>query len=90
MAILLHLVPTPGAAAETLKQAEADLRAAVTLAPTQASAWSTLSHLNDQKPDYVEAKIERSAPTKRTPYLSVADQILWRLYATSYDLDQTA
>jgi len=87
---LLHLVPTPAAAAETLKQAEADLRAAVTLAPTQASAWSTLSHLNDQKPDYVEAKIDAQRAYEADAYLSVADQILWRLYATSYDLDQTA
>ena len=87
---LLHLVPTPAAAAETLKQAEADLRAAVTLAPTQASAWSTLSHLNDQKPDYVEAKIDAQRAYESDAYLSVADQILWRLYATSYDLEQTA
>ena len=87
---LLHLVPTPAAAAETLRQAEADLRAAVTLAPSQASAWSILSHLNDQKPDYVEAKIDAQHAYEADAYLSVADQILWRLYATSYDLEQTA
>jgi len=87
---LLHLVPTPAAAAETLRQAEADLRAAVTLAPSQASAWSILSHLNDQKPDYVEAKIDAQRAYEADAYLSVADQILWRLYATSYDLEQTA
>src|SRR5260370_24224252 len=73
-----------------MKQAEEDLRDAVALAPSLASAWSALSHLNYQKPDYVEAKIDAQRAYEADAYLSVADQILWRLYATSYDLEQFA
>jgi len=73
-----------------MKQAEADLRDAVALEPSLASAWSALSHLNYQKPDYVEAKIDAQRAYEADAYLNVADQILWRLYATSYDLEQFA
>src|SRR5260370_13988367 len=69
-----------------MKQAEEDLRDAVALAPSLASAWSALSHLNYQKPDYVEAKIDAQRAYEADAYLSVADQILWRPHATSYDL----
>ncbi len=73
-----------------LNQAEADLRDAVALAPALASAWSTLSHLNYQKPDFVEAKIDAQRAYEADAYLSVADQIVWRLFTTSYDLEQFA
>src|SRR5207249_4491044 len=71
-------------------EAAADLREAVALAPGLASAWSTLSHLNYQKPDFVEAKIDAQRAYEADAYLSVADQIVWRLYTTSYDLEQFA
>jgi serine/threonine-protein kinase len=87
---LLRLAPTPAATANLLKQAEADLRAAVALTPTQASAWSVLSHLDYQKPDYIQAKIDAQRAYEADAYLSAADQILWRLYVTSYDLEQFA
>ena len=87
---LLRLVPTSTAAADLLQTAEEDLRAAVSLAPGQASAWNTLSVLNYQKPDFVEAKIDAQRAYEADAYLSTADQILWRLYTTSYDLEQFA
>ena len=87
---LLHLAPTPTAAADLLGRAEEDLRTVVSLAPGQASAWNTLSHLNYQKPDFVEAKIDAQRAYEADAYLSAADQILWRLYTTSYDLEQFA
>jgi serine/threonine-protein kinase len=80
----------PGELPELLKLAEGDLRSAVGLEPDLASAWSTLSHLNYEKPDYVEAKIDAQRAYEADAYLSVADQVLWRLYATSYDLEQFA
>lgn len=80
----------PGELPGLMKQAETDLRAAVALTPSLASAWSALSHLNYQKPDYVEAKIDAQRAYEADAYLNVADQILWRLYATSYDLEQFA
>src|SRR5438874_1789967 len=85
---LLRLAPTPTASADLLRRAEADLRAAVSFAPSQASAWNMLSLLNYQKPDFVEAKIDAQRAYEADAYLSVADQILWRLYTTSYDLEQ--
>jgi len=87
---LLRLGPTPIANADLLRRAEEDLRAAVSLAPSQASAWNMLSLLNYQKPDFVEAKIDAQRAYEADAYLSVADQILWRLYTTSYDLEQFA
>src|SRR2546422_2252803 len=47
--------------------------------PARASAWSTLSHLDYQKADYVAAKIAAQRAYEADAYLSVADQILWRL-----------
>jgi len=86
----LRLASTPTAAADLLRKAEADLRTAVLLAPGQATAWNMLSHLDYQKPDYVEAKIDAQRAYDADAYLAVADQILWRLYTTSYDLEQFA
>ena len=47
-----------------------------------------LSLLNYQKPDFVEAKIDAQRAYEADAYLNAADQILWRLYTTSYDLEQ--
>jgi len=86
----LRLTPTPTAAAELLRSAEGDLRDAVSVSPGQASAWNMLSLVNYQKPDFVEAKIDAQRAYEADAYLSSADQILWRLYTTSYDLEQFA
>ena len=87
---LLHLTPTPAAAAALLRSVEDDLRTAVSLAPGQANAWYVLSLVNYQKPDFVEAKIDAQRAYEADAYLNAADQILWRLYTTSYDLEQFA
>jgi len=87
---LLRLTPTPAAAARLLTDAEADLRMSVQLAPGRAGAWSTLSHLDYQKPDFAGAKIDAQRAYEADAYLSVADQILWQLFTTSYDLEQFA
>jgi tetratricopeptide (TPR) repeat protein len=70
-----------------LHDAEADLRLAVSISPTNASAWSTLSHLHYQKPDFVEAKLAAQRAYEEDAYLSAAPDIVWRLYTTSYDLE---
>ena len=87
---LLHLAPTPAGVAALLRTAEDDLRSAVSVAPGQANAWYVLSLVNYQKPDFVEAKIDAQRAYEADAYLSAADQILWRLYTTSYDLEQFA
>jgi len=86
----LRLTPTPAAVADLLRSAEGDLRDAVSVSPGQASAWNMLSLVNYQKPDFVEAKIDAQRAYEADAYLSTADQILWRLYTTSYDLEQFA
>jgi tetratricopeptide (TPR) repeat protein len=87
---LLHLAPTPAGVAALLRTAEDDLRTAVSVAPGQANAWYVLSLVNYQKPDFVEAKIDAQRAYEADAYLNAADQILWRLYTTSYDLEQFA
>ncbi len=87
---LLHLAATPAGLAALLRTAEDDLRSAVSVAPGQANAWYVLSLVNYQKPDFVEAKIDAQRAYEADAYLSAADQILWRLYTTSYDLEQFA
>jgi tetratricopeptide (TPR) repeat protein len=87
---LLSLEPDPTRAASLLRDAEGDLRAAVSISPTNASAWSALSHLHYQKPDFTEAKLAAQRAYEEDAYLSAAPDIVWRLYTTSYDLEDFA
>jgi serine/threonine-protein kinase len=87
---LLSLEPDPTRAAALLRDAEADLRTAVSISPSNASAWSTLSHLEYQKPDLTEAKLAAQRAYEEDAYLAVAPDIVWRLYTTSYDLEDVA
>jgi len=84
---LLSLEPDPSRASALLRSAEADLRSAVSISPTNASAWSALSHLHYQKPDFTEAKLAALRAYEEDAYLSAAPDIVWRLYTTSYDLE---
>jgi tetratricopeptide (TPR) repeat protein len=84
---LLRLAPDPKDAAVLLRDAEGDLRAAVRFDPSLASAWSTLSHLDNQKTDVVQAKIDAQRAYEADAYSS-ADVVLWRLFLASYDLEQ--
>jgi TolB-like protein len=67
--------------------AEADLRGSVRVNPEQASAWTTLSHLLINKPAMGEAKLAALRAYEADPYLSNANVTLWRLFTTSYDLE---
>ncbi len=85
---VLRLEPDPTEAERLLEGAEEDLRAAVRDDPTRASAWNILSMIHSQKPDPVEAKIAARRSYEEDAYLRGAENVLWRLYATSYDLEQ--
>lgn len=87
---LLSLEADPPRAAALLRDAEADLRAAVSISPSNAAAWSALSHLQYQKPDFTEAKLAAQRAYEEDAYLSAAPDIVWRLYTTSYDLEDVA
>jgi hypothetical protein len=55
--------------------------------PTRASAWNALSAVYSQKDDNSKAKIAAQRAYEEDAYLTGTDQVLWRLYATSYDLE---
>ena len=86
--LLQGLVPDPNEAAELLRTAEEDLRQATTLDPGRATAWNALSRLLYRKYNRVEANLYAQRAYGEDTYLSSAPEILFRLYATSWDLEQ--
>jgi serine/threonine-protein kinase len=85
---LLGLAPDPTESAELLRTAEEDLRQATTIDPSLASAWNVLSSLLYQKFNRVESNLAARRAYEEDAYLAAAPDIIWRLYATSYDLEQ--
>jgi TolB-like protein/tRNA A-37 threonylcarbamoyl transferase component Bud32 len=73
---------------DRMNQAEKDLRAAVAVNPTQAGALNVLSLIQQQHQDIVEAHALAQRAYEADAYLTAAPDILWRLYVTSYDLEQ--
>jgi tetratricopeptide (TPR) repeat protein len=72
-----------------LRAAETDLRAAIKINPTQAGALYVLSQIQYQKgAGAIEAYNLAQRAYEADAYLTAAPQILWGLYATSYDLGQ--
>ena len=86
---LLRLAPGPQEAAGVLRDAEQDLQAAVRLDPSLASAWASLSHLHAAKSDLVQAKLDAQRGYEADAYYNTS-AVVWRLYTTSYDLEQFA
>jgi tetratricopeptide (TPR) repeat protein len=84
---LLDLEPDPVAADRLFEKAETDLRQAIAMDQEQAGAWAILSHLLLNKAETAEAKMAASRAYQADAYLRSADAILWRLYTTSYDLE---
>ncbi len=84
----LGLEPDSKRAEQLLSVAESDLVAATQANPAQVGAWNILSVLYYQKQDNVQANWAARRAYEADAYLSAADQVLWRLYATSYDLEQ--
>jgi hypothetical protein len=71
-----------------VREAEKDLRAAIAANPTQAGALNVLSAIQYVKFDEVESHNLAQRAYEADAYLTAAPDILWRLYATSYDLEQ--
>lgn len=72
---------------QLFQDAERDLQASVDLNPGQASAWTTLSHLLINKPSPAEAKLAALRAYEADPYVTNANVTVWRLFLTSYDLE---
>ncbi len=88
---LLALDPYPLTPNQLLDSAEADLRAgADSTNPNRASAWSLLSHLEARKSDPAAGKIAAYNALESDPYLTDANEVLYRLFSMSVDLEDPA
>jgi eukaryotic-like serine/threonine-protein kinase len=76
--------------ADLVRSAEEDLSAAIAVNPTQAGALERLSAFQYLKQNPIESLNFAQRAYEADAYLSAAPQILWRLYVTSYDLEQFA
>jgi eukaryotic-like serine/threonine-protein kinase len=85
---LLGIAADPVQAKALLKSAQEDLETSVKINPSQAGAWSTLSHLYNQTGDQVDVKLAARRAYEEDAYLSNVDVILSRLFYSSYDLAQ--
>jgi TolB-like protein/tRNA A-37 threonylcarbamoyl transferase component Bud32 len=83
-----NLAANPAEEKVLLRDAEADLLRATEINPGQANAWNVLSELDYRKPEpEVElANIHARRALEADAYLAAADEVLWRLFATSYDV----
>ena len=84
---LNNLGGSPAESVKLFADAEKDLRASVEQNPAQASAWTMLSHLLINKPALGEAKLAAMRAYTADPYLTNANVTVWRLFSTSYQLD---
>jgi serine/threonine-protein kinase len=84
----LGLAKNTREADQLLSDAERDLKSAVETDPTLADAWGTLSAVYNQKDQLTDAKLAAQKAYDQDAFLTETDQLLWRLYATSYDLEQ--
>jgi tetratricopeptide (TPR) repeat protein len=78
----------PREAEEAFRQALADLEEATSLDPSLAEAWSILSVVYSEQADNTEAKLAARRALEADEFLQDAADVYFRLYATSYDLEQ--
>jgi serine/threonine-protein kinase len=83
---LLNLTSEPGEAERLLEQAEEDFHAATAADPTQASAYSSLSHLLMNQGRTAQAKLAAEKSFEADPWLLNANSTVLRLFQTSLDL----
>jgi len=84
---LMGLEPDHARAEALLDAAERDLRTATEIEPLQANAWNVLGHLYYQLDDIVQANLAARQAYEADAFLTSAPDILWRLWSTSYDLE---
>jgi serine/threonine-protein kinase len=88
---LLGLDPYPLTTRQLLEAAEADLRAGGdSTNANRASAWSLLSHLEARKGDPAAGKLAALKAYEADPYLTDANDVLYRLFSNSVDLEDGA
>ncbi len=82
------LAPDARDAQRLLDGAEQDLRAAVAVEPTRAEAWNTLSRVQYGRLNVVESNLAARRAYEADAYLTSAPAVLYRLFVTSYDMEQ--
>jgi len=82
------LAPGPRESEEAFQSAMADMEEATRLDPSLAEAWMILSLLHSEQADNTEAKLAARRALEADEFLRSADEVYFRLYATSYDLEQ--
>lgn len=87
---LLGVTADPEEAQALLRNARGDLEAAVDTDPSLASAHSTLSHLYYQTGELTQACLAAQLAYEADAYLDLANEILWRLFTTSFDTERLA
>jgi eukaryotic-like serine/threonine-protein kinase len=85
---LQGLEPEPARSDALFRAARADLERAVQMEPALASAHATLSHLYLNVPDMPAAVLAARRAYEEDAYLENADAVIWRLVASSYNLEQ--
>ena len=85
---LMGLEPDAAKAEALLNSAKEDLEAATRANPAQAGAWASLSHLYNQTGNGTDVNIAAQRALEADAFLSNADQVLNRLFLSSYDLNQ--
>jgi serine/threonine-protein kinase len=85
---VMGLATDPAEAADLVRLAEADLKQATSIESDRSSAWATLSLLLYRRYDAADAKLAAQRAYEADAYLRAAPEILYRLYATSWDLEQ--
>ncbi|HYT82406.1 MAG TPA: hypothetical protein VEK86_03080, partial [Gemmatimonadales bacterium] len=85
---LAELSSDPAEQARLLTAARQDLETATRADPTLAGAFSTLSHLYYQTEDVPAAVLAARRAYEEDAYLTAANDVLWRLFIGSYDLEQ--
>lgn len=84
---LLVLESDPARLESLLTSAQEDLVQATRIEPGRATAWNVLAHLYYQTDDIAQANLAARQAYEADAYLQSADDILWRLWSTSYDLE---
>lgn len=84
---LLNLGDDHGESHDLMERAEKDFRASALANPRQASALTSLTHLLMAKGQLTEAKLKAVQSYESDPFLRNADLTLWRLFQTSWDMD---
>ena len=88
--VQVGLIHAAKAIDDSVAAATTDLEDAVEIDPTAANALNLLSALQYLKWDVAASNLQAQKAYEADAYLRAAPDILWRLYATSYDLEQFA